>query len=401
MKQSGLGSRLGMTAWVMRTSSMLLALLLPLAALGQKGWPGSSRLGDPSDIRQYYNSAMSTTQGPIRFTHSPVRVEDIGSIVPMGLMVGAHVTPSDHIYLFPKDMKAGPYAYDVFAPADGFITMIQHRTSMEGSTETQRSYDDYRVVIEHSGTFWSYYDLITQLAPDLGEQVRSGIGERGGFRGRVPVTAGQVIGKIGGRSLDMGVVNYESRLNFVVPQHYVREPWKIHTVDPFDYFDEVLRGRLLALNVRKVPPLGGKIDYDQDGKLVGNWFLEGTNGYAGAGDPRGYWMGHLAIVYHHVDPTKIVISIGDYEGKPRQFWVKGNAPDPAKVGAADGPVKYELIWGRLGSSGQAQVRHDAGEVLGVVLAQVLPDGQLKFEVFPNKTAAHVEGFTSAVRIYER
>ena len=28
------------------------------------------------------------------------------------------------------------------------------------------------------------------------------------------------------------------------------EPWNIHIVDPFDYFDELLRRELLALNVR-------------------------------------------------------------------------------------------------------------------------------------------------------
>jgi hypothetical protein len=374
---------------------------LPLAAMAQNDRLGPSRQGNPSDVRQYFNSGASTTKGPVRFTHPPMRVEDIGSIVPMGLMVGAHVTPSDHIYLYPKDMKAGRYACDVFAPADGFITTIQHRTSMQGSSETKRDYDDYRVVIEHSGTFWCYYDLITRLAPDLDDQVRSGLGERGGFRGRIPVKAGQVIGKIGARSLDMGVVNYESRLGFIVPDHYDREPWKIHTVDPFDCFEEPLKGSLLALNVRKVPPFGGRIDYDEDGKLVGNWFLEGANGYAGAGDPRGYWMGHLAIVYHHVDPTKIVISIGDYDGKPRQFWVKGNAPDPARVSEEEGLVEYELVYGSLGSSGQRCEGIDTQTVQGVALAQVLPNRKLKFEVFPGKTAAEVKGFTSAGRIYER
>jgi len=68
----------------------------------------------------------------------------------MGLMVGAHVTPSDHIYLFPKDRNASREAYDVFAMADGVIKHIQHRTSMQGSAEQKRSYDDYRIFIEHS-----------------------------------------------------------------------------------------------------------------------------------------------------------------------------------------------------------------------------------------------------------
>lgn len=371
----------------------LLSLLL-LAAV-------SAPCSTAADIREFFNSRAATKTGPVRFTHAPMRIEDIGTIAPMGLMVAAHVTPADHIYLFPRDMKAGPYACDVFAPADGFITLVQHRTSMEGSTETKRAYDDYRLVIEHTGTFWTYYDLITQLAPEIDAEVKPRLAERGGFRGRIAVKGGQAIGKVGGRSLDMGVVNAETRRAFIVPGHYDREPWKLHTVDPFDYFDEPLKTKLAALNVRKTPPLGGKIDFDLDGRLAGNWFLKGTQGYGGAGDPRGYWMGHLAIVFHHVDPTKIVISIGDFEGRPRQFWVKGNAPDPAKVGERDGLVRYELVNAALGSSGQRFEGIDTDAVHGVALFQVMPGRQLRVEIFPGLTGAQAGDFTASAKIYER
>ena len=173
-------------------------------------------------------------------------------------------------------------------------------------------------------------------------------------------------------------------------------------MDPFDYFDEPLRSQLLALNVRKVKPFFGKIDFDVDGRLIGNWFREGSGGYPGdRRDPRGYWMGHLAFAPHHIDPTKIVVSIGDFGGRPAQYWVKGNAPDPANIGEADGVVKYELIWGQLGSSGDRQLRHDADTVQGVVLAQVLPGRKLKFEAFPGKSGSEIKGFTSAAKVYER
>jgi len=332
-----------------------------------------------------------------------MRLEDILYLIPLGLTVGSHVTPSDHMYFEPKDRNAGRTRYDVVAPADGAITLIQHRTSMQGTlAEGPAKHDEYRVVIELSGTFYCYFDLITQLDKTIDDQARAMLPERGGFRGRIPVKAGQLIGKIGGQTLDFGVVNTESKLKgLLVPEHYDREPWKIHTVDPFDYFDEPLRGQLLKLNVRKTPPYGGKIDYDVDGKLAGNWFLEGSNGYGGNGDPRGYWMGHLSFVYHHVHPTNVVVSMGDFGGQMRQFWVKENSPDPAAIGTESGAVKYELVWGRLGSNGQSQVRHDADQVQGVLLVQVLPGRQLKFEAFPGKTAAGVRGFTSAARIYER
>ena len=41
------------------------------------------------------------------------------------------------------------------------------------------------------------------------------------------------------------------------------------------------------------------------------------------------------------------------------------------------------------------------EMQGVVLAQVLPGRKLKFEAFPGKSGAEVNGFTAAAKIYER
>jgi hypothetical protein len=384
----------GQRAAVLAAASLMV---FSHVAAGQNSRPRSG----PPDLRQHWNSQAATNRGTVRFSHPPMRPEDIGTVVPMGLMVGAHVTPSDHVYFYPKDPHAGKYAYDVYAPADGFITYIQHRTQLAGSSETQRTYDDYRLVIEHTGTFWTYYDLITRLDAKVLEAI-GGMTPGQSVRVRAAVKAGQVIGKIGGRSLDMGVVNAEyTRPGFLVPAHYEREPWKIHTVDPFDFFDEPVKGRLLALNVRKAEPRGGKIDFDLDGKLVGNWFLEGSNGYAGAGDPRGYWMGHLAVVYHHVDPSKVMFSIGDFEGKPRQFWVKGNAPDPAKVGMENGVVKYELVYGAIGSSGQAFQGMDTNKVHGVALLQVLKERKLKVEVFPGKMGSDVNGFTKGAKVFER
>ncbi|MEQ1843735.1 MAG: hypothetical protein ABL994_25305, partial [Verrucomicrobiales bacterium] len=219
---------------------------------------------------------------------------------------------------------------------------------------------------------------------------------------RIPVEGGQVIGKIGGRSLDFGVVNTEVTLpGFLTPELYGHYGWRVHIVDPFDYFDESLNAKLLALNVRKVKPWFGKIDYDVDGRLVGNWFREGSGGYSGdRNDPRGYWMGHLAFAYHHIDPTQIVVSIGDFGGRPAQYWVKGNQPDPAEIGEKDGPVKYELVYAAIGSNGKPSLGIPT-TVQGTVLVQVNPGRRLKFEAFPGQTAGQVTGFTDAARHYER
>jgi len=158
---------------------------------------------------------------------------------------------------------------------------------------------------------------------------------------------------------------------------------------------------LLKLNPRTAEPRGGKIDYDLDGRLVGNWYEVGSGGYAGRNRRLDYWIGHLTFAYHHIDPTRIVVSLGSFDGRPRQFWVKGNVPDPAKISESDGLVKYELVYSAIDNSGKRYDGIDTNRVHGVVLTQVLPNRQLRVEAFPGKTAANVSGFTTGAKSYER
>jgi len=350
--------------------------------------PGQST----QDLRTFWShGTASNTSGSPRFTFAPMNLADFQYLVPMGAMVGNHVTPSDHLYLSPVTTNL---FYDVFAPAAGHIVLIQKRV-IGGQTP------QYRLVTEHTGAFWSYYDLVSSLHSNiLAAMGVTNVPDNVPQLVRVPVAAGQLIGTVGTRTLDWGVVHSEvTRGGFVVPAHYDYEPWKIHTVDPLDYYDEPLRGQLLAKAVRPTAPRGGKIDHDKDGTAAGNWFLLGTGGYRGTNSSQ-YWVGHLALSYYHVDPTNIVFSIGDWQRTQKQFWVKGNAPDPAAVTEAGGVVKWELVFGTRGLHGQA-FPGISTNVQGVALFQVLPNRKLKFEAFPGKTGVDVNSFTSAAKIYER
>lgn len=362
-----------------------------------------------TDWSKFWSQGKAQGKGPVPFTSLPMRLEDIDTFVPYGLMVGGHVCPIDHCYFCPKPLREGQPHFNVLSPANGFIVVIGHRTQLTGSSERAREYDDYAVTIEHSGTFYSQYDLLTSLDPAVLDQLDAGIRTQLTSKTmmpqthvRIPVKAGQVIGKVGGRSLDFGVVNTETRLpGFLTPSLYGHYSWRVHLVSPFDCLDEPLQESLQKLNARKVAPFGGKIDYDIDGKLIGNWFAEGSGGYSGnQRDPRGYWMGHLAFAYHHIDPSKIVISIGDFGGNPAQYWVKGNKPDPATISEKDAVVKYELVYAALGSNGKTY-ESIPNAVQGTVLAQVLPGRKLKFEALPGRQGREVNGFTAAAKTYER
>jgi len=148
-----------------------------------------------------------------------------------------------------------------------------------------------------------------------------------------------------GVRIDVWVENDDVTLTgFVEPRQYANaEAWKLHMADLFEYTKEPLKSQLLALDMRDASPRWGKIDYDIDGKLVGELVPRRQRGYGGNKQGReGYWDGHLAVVLRRNDPGQIDISFGNYDGQPQQFAVIGNAPDPASVDIAMGLVKYEL-----------------------------------------------------------
>lgn len=339
----------------------------------------------------------------VAMTHQPMNMADVSTVSPMGLIAGAHVTPIDHLYFYPQE---GPRdKYPVYAMADGAIIEIQPRGVNVGTGESRPT--EYRIVMQHSCQTISYFDLVTKLDDAILQKAPDATTK--GFNGRIDIKSGQEIGRIGAQSLDTAIYNLDLTLKgFITPELYKSEPWKIHSDDFFSYFSESMRNEMLAKNARVAEPRSGKIDYDQPGKLIGNWFKEGTNGYAGPegsqyvgdGSGRGYWSGHLAIFYDAYDPSKVVISIGEFKnGQPEGFNVVGNAPDPAKVDASTGVVKYELTVAAQGANSQPQ--QGPTTVKGVVLAQVMSGEKLKFEIFPDKTASQVSGFTSAAVTYER
>lgn len=355
-------------------------------------------------VRSGWSTFPTTSGVPVLLTHSPMAIADLDVINPMGLAIFEHVTPADHLYLWPANRNSAPGTYPVYAPGNGVITLIQHRASFEGDGGQQQVRNDYRIVFEHSSTMYSYYDLVDVMDPAILAQIPGGVPMGGGVRTRVPVSGGQLIGRIGGRTLDFAVLDLEKPdPGFLTPDFYASESWKVFTVDAFEAFEPGVRQQMLTKASRTAAPRGGKIGYDRAGRLVGNWFLAGTNGYSGAAgnNGRGYWTGHLSIAYHYIDADKIVLSFGEYGGGgATQFGVKGNAPLPDGITRANGIVKYELI--RMGLiDGPRPFDGTSGAVQGTVLFEVLEGERLRMELFQGKSAAEVGGFTAAARIYER
>jgi hypothetical protein len=348
----------------------------------------------------------------------------ITAIIPMGKMAAhgsKHVTPTDHLYIH-RELSAGDEY--VLSPSNGFIVKIERFPNDLPLNQTDESgrwlgdsggpmVPDYRMIIMHSCTVFTIFIHLGELAPAIFETVGEiPLGRNWSPRQEydpIPVKAGEPIGKFGSQSFDWSVHDADVVLNgFVVPEHYTSEPWKIHTVDPFDYYAEPIRAELLAKAIRGTEPRAGKIDYDIEGKIVGNWFIDGSVDYAGSGQPElGYTKGHLAIAYGHIDSTQLRISIGADTGIDEDlcgicfgtYGIKSNQPNPAIVGAEFGLVKYELMSREEESR---LIREQVGDVsLGAFLVQHLGNRSIRIEIIPGKTPDQVSGFSSAAVLYRR
>ena len=387
---------------------LILLVIFVVAIIGTAGFfvLKSKKSNQENNLSDWKNKCSGSER--VAMTHTPMDLSDIKTIEPMGLTAGAHVTPIDHLYVYPKATERD--ASPVYAMADGYIIDISERGVKVDTGAAQKP--EYRIVMQHSCQTISYFDLVTSVDADLLKQSKS-VSAITGLH--IPIKAGQVIGRIGGQSLDTAVYNMDLVLpGFISKDLYTAEPWKIHSDDFFSYFADPLKSDLLALNSRKIEPFSGKIDYDQPGKLIGNWFLEGTNGYSGVGDGKvgkdgvGYWTGHLSVHYGPIDGKSIIVSLGEFGSnrQPNAFAVTGNTPDPAMISSDSGVVKYELIELPKTNSNQP-VEPDTGgpkrvaQVQGTVLFQVLDGEKLKVEVFAGKNSAEVKDFTAAAKTYER
>lgn len=358
------------------------------------------RGGQSSAANTWFDQCSGS--GQVTMTHLPMDMSDVQSVIPIGFVTAEHVTPIDHLYFYPKDMTNRDAA-PVYAMADGYIVDYQERTQNVGDGSAKAG-GEYRIVIQHNCSVASYFDLLTSLDSSIRDQLKPGSGQR------IAVKAGQEIGRVGAQSLDTAIYNFDKKLSgFVNPDSYASEPWKIHTDDFFSYFDSSLQNQMLALNPRTAEPRSGKIDYDQKGKLIGNWFKKGTNGYAGSENMqgygqngKGYWSGHLSIAPDVIYPDITNLSFGDYQGRAKQFTFKSGSVDPADVDASSGMIKIEYVQYANPNPGSSQAPAVSDTVLGTILVQLIDGGDtLRLEAFDGKSADQVSDFTDQAAEFVR
>jgi len=366
----------------------------------------------PQIVYNYKNSwgRYCEGSGPVLFANSPMYMDDIAFLTPYGQVVGAHITPIDHMYFEPLDRSLGPDIYEVRAIQDGIIYDIGKREIFT-DTGVKKDFADWRLDIAHNCTFTSYFDLMTSVIPEIEkayEDKKAGLGFNG-----LKIKAGQLLGYVGAQTLDFGVYDYEIVLpGFITPDLYDYEYWKVHTVDPFKYFPDEISEKLLIKMIRTIEPRAGKIDYDVDGTLSGNWFEQGTNGYAGK-NLKNYWIGHLSIAPHEINPSYWRVGIGHLSVDDNIFLIKGNT-DPINITVNSGVVIYELYHSRMYKNDyniewwkEPKKEKDVygvqylGDSKGIIMFQMIENRLLKSEVFIGKSKTDNVDFTSNAKLYVR
>lgn len=375
------------------------------------GGKSTSKVDRNNAFLQQYGQNCDNVPTPT-FSNSPVATDQIRFIQPMGAMMDGHVTPTDHVYVSPLNPKAADNSYNVVMPADGKIVQVgampaSYIGDMAGQTVAP---EDHRIVVSFNCRYFAIFIHVHQLS----DAIKAEVGEIAPNENKqlnLSLKAGEPIGKIGGNPVDWTMVDVQTTLKgFITPSNYEREPWKIHSIDPFSVYTGNLREQLEAKSLRSKAPLGGKIDYDKAGALIGNWFKTGTNGYEGASQDR-YYDGHLAVVPDYIDPDTTIVSIGNWEGKARQFVVRGDV-DPSKATKANSPVKYELTsiryitpegadWNAMGGLVKGLKLSQDEPVIGTILFEVQDGNKIKIQKFPGKTADQVSAFDANAQTYER
>jgi hypothetical protein len=401
---------------------LLILMVAVLAAIGYVGYkvynnnkppkttnsaPAGTKIANDSFMRQY---GQNCPDRQVSFTSPPMALDNIGYIRPLGAMGDGHVTPTDHVYIIPSNKLANDEVSGLM-PADGKVIEVSQMPAqyIGDNQNVQRAPEDYHIVVAFSCRYFAIFIHLHKLSPKLAAAV-------GQLRPdehksvNIELKAGEPIAAAGSSGYDWIPIDTTKTLGFITPKLYERESWKVHTVSPYDLYSGALKSQLEAKSLRSIPPIGGKIDYDQRGKLIGNWFRQGTSGYQGSDQSR-YWDGHLSVVPDSVDPSGTIVSIGNWQGTTKQYGVIGS-PDPSKVDIGSGMIKYQLAGfsysgASFGSTNfiqplQKPIKFMVGnDAVGTIAFQVMADEKLKVEKFPGKTPEQVTAFTSAAQMYER
>jgi len=322
--------------------------------------------------------------GTAVFDVSPMDSDHVSDIFPLGHIfhhkdnTPSHPIPTDHMYWTPSSDITDR---SVRAPARAIITKINYSSV------------DYSIVLTYTNSFKTIFWHVSELDSSIVKSAGSiKIGDNKTY---IKVEAGQRIGKA--NALDIGAYDRDTMLTFIHPEKYVIPT--PHTVCPLDYFREPLKTKLYGYVKRRIEPRGGKINFDEYGKLVGNWFVEGTKNVGGNDGYKKF----IAFVYDALDPRYLRVSLGvEMIQGGLLARVQNNAPDFKNIDVKSGEVIYKLM--EVGEGDEFWNEQSGTPMPDFVieytlLVKLLDNEKIKVELFNGDVQS--PAFTQAAKIYTR
>lgn len=249
--------------------------------------------------------------GTVTFKQFPVNLGLVDEWWPLGhLNPPGHTFPTPHTYIFFPSCNT-----TIHAPADGKVTNIYGE-----------DHSDCEVYINHTQTFTSLFGHIDISESGISEGDTLNAGDPIGVAAESPVPG-----------IDWGVINGNHTNNFIHPEYYANSSEMVHGVAPFNYFNDSMQATLDDYIPKTTEPIGGKFDYDQAGKLVGNWFVEGHISISVLHAEK-----HLSFAYDMANDSELRIGVGGTLNCTTTVWAVDSGPDPSKVTAEDAAVVYHL-----------------------------------------------------------
>ena len=321
---------------------------------------------------EYLDLEGGTMPDATPFTVQPVQSDAIDFIEPLGGMSPpAHTLPTDHAYIFYPEHLRGDPSIPVRAPAAGSVIHDpQNGPAGDGA-------DEQITIGVRSG--FGYYLGHLEVVDSIGA------GDL--------VEAGQVVGYHSGQStsVDFGVLHADQWLPFINAERY--RGGYAHADSPLRWFVQPLRDSLQAMARGSNPH--GRLLYDVAGTAWGHWWRHDTPPDVGGPTAESYAVGFVEWL-REVEPDSLdyvpVVSIGGLNGHDGIF----RAPVPFDSITPDaGPVAFLL---RPYYYNKQHVFD--GHATGYLLAAVLPDEQVRLEIFADTMNAPT-AFTDSAVLYVR
>lgn len=342
--------------------------------------------------------------GKVFFTSPPVGLEGVFYFESMGALFTPY--QEDHGGFFHLEISEDEPSIPVIAPAGGQVVEIRtHEGSIDGVEHAVRLRVSNSIEL-----LWGHVGRLSErLAPEAGPLGTS-------RDVRIPVDAGEVIGRVARTALDLSVNDATIETDILHPEFYSSS--NPHAAPLEDYYQEPLRSRIIDLTLRDTEPRTGRMGYDVAGTLSGLWYLEGS-------DPRGpEFREDIAFHfgYHHLVTWRSQVIDGRayverYSGAGGDllwsFWIKGS-PRWDQITPGSGRVKFEMIRSRSGLAGSwpdwtledTSGLDDSTQTESILLVEMLDGDTIRLERFdaPGDDGIapdDVTGFTENARTYFR